>query len=213
MGVTERRTMKTLVLIADRPEAVRALRVALRSATAFRVADVVDGRGSCRGALGVHAPDVVVVDELCQRANVLSRLREARAEVGAAAVVLRSTGMDRPALDAAFAAGADAVISRRLKAAAFSTVLREVVHGTVVNTPHQASGRGAAPVLDPVEREVMRMVAQGMPVERVAEALALPRHAVDARLQAVMRALAGPEVLRSDVQPLAGSGVLALRSA
>ena len=205
--------MKTLVLIADRPEAVRALRVALRSATAFRVADVVDGRGSCRGTLQDHAPDVVVVDELCQRANVLSRLREARAEAGAAAVVLRSTGMDRPALDAAFAAGADAVISRRLKAAAFSTVLREVVHGTVVNTPHQASGRGAAPVLDPVEREVMRMVAQGMPVERVAEALALPRHAVDARLQAVMRALAGPEILRSDVQPLAGSGVLALRSA
>ena len=204
--------MKSLLLIADRPAVVRSLRVALRGAVGFQVADVVDGRGSCRDALRSHLPDVVVVDELCQRANVLARLREARSERGDAAIVLLSTGMDRPALDAAFAAGADAVLSRRLKAAAFATVLREVVHGTVVNTPHQASGRHETPPLDPLERDVMRLVAQGMPVERVAEALALPRHAVDARLQAIMRALAGPEILQGEVHPLDGPAV-ALRSA
>ena len=205
--------MKSLVLIADRPAVVRSLRLALRSAVGFQVADVVDGRGPCRGTLRAHAPDVVVVDELCQRANVLTRLREARSELPDAAIVLLSTGMDRPALDAAFAAGADAVMSRRVKGAAFGTVLREVVHGTVVNTPHQASGRHVAPVSDPLERELMRLVAQGMPIERVADALALPRHAVDARLQAIMRALAGPEILQGGVQPLGGSAVVALRSA
>jgi len=204
--------MKSLLLIADRPAVVRSLRVALRGAVGFQVADVVDGRGPCREALRTHHPDVVVVDELCQRANVLARLREARSDRGDAAIVLLSTGMDRPALDAAFAAGADAVLSRRLKAAAFATVLREVVHGTVVNTPHQASGRHETPPLDPLERDVMRLVAQGMPVERVAEALALPRHAVDARLQAIMRALAGPEILQGEVHPLDGPAV-ALRSA
>ena len=205
--------MKTLVLIADRPAAVRSLRVALRSAVAFQVADVVDGRGSCREALRASGADVVVVDELCQRANVLARLREARAALREASIVLLSTGMDRPALDAAFAAGADAVLSRRLKAAALTTVLREVVHGTVVNTPHQASGRHPAPVLDPLEREVMRLVAQGMPIERVAEALALPRHAVDARLQAVVRALSGPEIPQGGAHALDPSTVVALRSA
>ena len=205
--------MKSLVLIADRPAVVRSLRLALRSAVGFQVADVVDGRSPCRGTLRAHAPDVVVVDELCQRANVLTRLREARSELPDAAIVLLSTGMDRPALDAAFAAGADAVMSRRVKGAAFGTVLREVVHGTVVNTPHQASGRHVAPVSDPLERELMRLVAQGMPIERVADALALPRHAVDARLQAIMLALAGPEILQGGVQPLDGSTVVALRSA
>ena len=205
--------MKSLVIIADRPAVVRSLRVALRSAVGFQVADVVDGRGPCRGTLRMHAPDVVLVDELCQRANVLTRLREVRTELPDAAIVLLSTGMDRPALDAAFAAGADAVMSRRVKGAAFGTVLREVVHGTVVNTPHQASGRHGAPVSDPLERELMRLVAQGMPIERVADTLALPRHAVDARLQAIMRALAGPEILQAEVQPLDGSAVVALRSA
>lgn len=204
--------MKSLLLIADRPSVVRALRLALRGAVGFQVADVVDGRGSCREVLRAKVPDVVVVDELCQRANVSARLREARAEREDAAIVLLSTGMDRPALDAAFAAGADAVLSRRLKGAAFATVLREVVHGTVVNTPHQASGRHAAPPLDPLERDVMRLVAQGMPVERVAEVLALPRHAVDARLQTLVRALAGPEILQGELHPLDGSAV-ALRSA
>ena len=205
--------MKSLVLIADRPAVVRSLRLALRSAVGFQVADVVDGRGPCRGTLRMHAPDVVLVDELCQRANVLSRLREARSELPDAAIVLLSTGMDRPALDAAFAAGADSVMSRRVKGAAFGSVLREVVHGTVVNTPHQASGRPAAPVSDPVEREVIRLVAQGMPIERVAEALALPRHTVDARLQAIICTLAGPEILRGGAQPLDGPAVVALRSA
>jgi DNA-binding NarL/FixJ family response regulator len=206
--------MKSLVLIADRPAVARALRLALRRATGFRVADIVDGRGSCRDALRADAPDVVIVDELCQRANVLARLREARAELGEASIVLLSTGMDRPALESAFSAGADAVMSRRLKGAAFSTVLHEVVHGTVVNTPHQASGRRPAPVLDPIDRELMRLVAQGLPVERVAETLALPRHAVDARLQAVVRVLAGPEILRGDAQALDGSVAFAtLRSA
>jgi DNA-binding NarL/FixJ family response regulator len=205
--------MKTLVLIADRPAVVRHLRVALRGAVGFQVADVLDGRGPCRDALSAHAPDVVLVDELCQRANVLARLREARSAAASAALVLLSTGMDRPALEAAFTAGADAVLSRRLKAPALGTVLREVVHGTVVNTPHQSSGPRTAPVLDPLEREVMRLIAKGMPVERVAEALALPRHAVDFRLQAVVRALAGPELLR-EPQALDGSVAFAsLRSA
>jgi DNA-binding NarL/FixJ family response regulator len=203
--------MKTLVLIADRPAIVRSLRVALRSAVGFQIADVLDGRGPCREVLRGHAPDVVVVDELCQRSNFSTRLREARSELAEAALVVLSSGMDRPTLDAAFAAGADAVLSRRLKAAAFATVLREVVHGTVVNTPHQASGRAAGPTLDPLEREVMRLVAQGLPIERVAETLALPRHAVDSRLQAVMRALAGPEILQ-DPHAL-DSSVVALRSA
>ncbi len=205
--------MKSLLLIADRPAVVSSLRLALRSAVGFQVAAVVDGRGSCRGTLRSLAPDVVLVDELCQRANVLTRLREARSELPDAAIVLLSTGMDRPALDVAFAAGADAVMSRRVKGAAFGTVLREVVHGTVVNTPHQASGRQVAPVSDPHERELMRLVAQGMPIERIAEALALPRHTVDARLQAIMRALAGPEILQAGAQPHDGSAVVALRSA
>ena len=204
--------MKSLVLIADRPAVVRAIRLALRGATAFRVVDVVDGRGPCREPLQAHAPDVVLVDELCQRANVLARLREAREELAGAALVLLSTGMDRPALEAAFDAGADAVMARRLKAAAFSTVLREVVHGTVVNTPHQASGR-TSPRLDPIERQVMRLVAEGLPLDRVDETLALPRLAIEAHLQTIVRALAGHDDLYADVHPLAEPGVLALRSA
>ncbi len=205
--------MQTIILIADRPAIVRSIRVALRSAAGFRVEDVLDGRLPCRDVLRAHAPDVVVVDEMCQRANVVARLREARDELSGGAVVLLSTGMDRSALDQAFEAGADAVISRRLKAPALSTVLREVGRGTVVTPSRPANGRSVAQLLDPLSREVARLLAEGLTVERVAEVLALSRVAVEAHVRSALCALGGPGAFHVGDHALAGSDVLALRSA
>ena len=121
------------MLVADAPTVVRSIRVALRYTAGFRVVATVDGRSSARRALSELRPDVVLVDEMCQRTNALSRLRESREAAPAATVVLLSGSLEAAAIEAAIAAGADAVISRSLHPATMGALLRETVDGNVVH--------------------------------------------------------------------------------
>ena len=106
--------MKSLVVVADHPVVVQAIRLALRHTAGFRVAATLDGRSSVRERLATLQPDVILVDEMCQRTNAISRLREACELAPGAKIVLLSGGLDATALDDAFEAGAEAVISRHL---------------------------------------------------------------------------------------------------
>jgi len=124
--------MKRVVVIADHPVAVQAIRLALRHTAGFRVLATLDGRASVRAGLSELQPEIVLIDEMCQRTNALARLREAEEAAPDATVVLLSGGMDASTLDDAFEAGAQAVISRQLHPLTLGTLLREVVHGTVV---------------------------------------------------------------------------------
>jgi len=127
--------MKSVLLVADQPVVVSAIRLALRNSAAFRVVATVDGRGSARPSLTEHGHDVVLVDEMCQRTNALARLQEASEAAPGATIMLLAICLDPAWLGDAFAAGAHAVVSRRLNAATLGTLLREVVHGTVVLAP------------------------------------------------------------------------------
>ena len=129
------------MLVADAPTVVRSIRVALRHTAGFRVVATIDGRASAREALSELRPDVVLVDEMCQRTNALSRLRESREAAPGAMVVLLSGSLEAAAIEAAIDAGADAVVSRNLHAATRGTLLREVVDGNVVRAPRPAARR------------------------------------------------------------------------
>ena len=129
------------MLVADSAPVVQSIRVALRHTAGFRVVATVDGRSSARAALSELRPDVVIVDEMCQRTNALARLRESREAVPGTTVVLLSGGLEAAAIEAAIDAGADAVISRNLHAATLGTLLREIVNGNVVHAPRPAARR------------------------------------------------------------------------
>jgi len=129
------------MLVADAPTVVHSIRVALRHTAGFRVVATIDGRASAREALSELRPDVVLVDEMCQRTNALSRLRESREAAPGAMVVLLSGNLETAAIEAAIDAGADAVVSRSLHAATLGTLLREVVDGHVVHAPRPAPRR------------------------------------------------------------------------
>ncbi len=129
------------MVVADTPTVVRSIRVALRHTAGFRVVATVDGRSSAHQALSELRPDVVLIDEMCQRTNALARLRESREAAPGATVVLLSGGLEGAAIEAAIDAGADAVISRNLHAATLGTLLREVVNGNVVHAPRPAARR------------------------------------------------------------------------
>ena len=129
------------MLVADAPTVVHSIRVALRHTAGFRVVATIVGRASAREALSELRPDVVLVDEMCQRTNALSRLRESREAAPGAMVVLLSGNLETAAIEAAIDAGADAVVSRSLHAATLGTLLREVVDGHVVHAPRPAPRR------------------------------------------------------------------------
>jgi NarL family two-component system response regulator LiaR len=66
----------------------------------------VDGRSTIRTPLSNLRPDVVLVDEMCQRTNAISRLREISREWPDAKLILLSTALDPTVLDEALDAGA-----------------------------------------------------------------------------------------------------------
>lgn len=136
--------MRRLLLVTDDRHAVDAIRLALRQAAGLRVVATVDGRVSARAPLAELAPDVVVVDEMRQRTQVLCRLREASEAAPGAGVVLLAPGLDEASLDDVFAAGADAVIDRRLHPATLATLLGEVARGSVVHAPRRVASEPTA---------------------------------------------------------------------
>lgn len=172
--------MKRLVLIADHPMVVDAIRLALRHTAGFRVVASLDGRVPAGEQLSDVRPEVILVDEMCQRTNALARLREAACEVPDASIVLLTAGFDDAALDDAFEAGACAVISRQLHPVTLGTLLREVVHGNVVHAPRRARAEVAAlpSTLTARELEVLRLVASGQSNHDIASTLFLSEKTV-----------------------------------
>jgi DNA-binding NarL/FixJ family response regulator len=153
--------MKHVVVIADDARAVRANRFVLRHAALLRVVATVDGRGSARAELARLDPELVLVNDMCQRTNVLARIREAVQEAPGARIVVLADHMDAATFDDAFAAGAHAVVSRTLHPLALGMLLREVANGNVVHAPRPVpeTPPGDVPHLRPV-------LAQDVPAAR-----------------------------------------------
>jgi len=102
--------MMRIVVIADDPAAVRANRFALRYAEEFRVVATLDGRGSVRARIAELQPDVVLVNEMRQRTNVVARILEVRRVAPDCRVLLLTSRTDARAVADAVEAGADLVV-------------------------------------------------------------------------------------------------------
>src|SRR5919108_634091 len=103
--------MRALV-IADSGPAAEAIRARLRHAPACRVLGYADGRKPCGPTLAAAQPDVVLVDEMTDETVVVARVREARAAVAAAKLVLLTTQMQAAWIGEAPAAGPPAAMPK-----------------------------------------------------------------------------------------------------
>jgi DNA-binding NarL/FixJ family response regulator len=124
--------VKSLVLVADDPKVVRDVRVALRHAAGLRVAATIDGRFTARAPLSELRPDLVLVDEMCQRTNAFARLREVGLAAPHAIAVLLCDAPEHALVDDALAAGARAVLSRRLHPTVLGAQLSAAADGAIV---------------------------------------------------------------------------------
>ena len=183
--------MHSLAIVADHLAVVRTVRLALRHTAGFHVAATLDGRTSARRHFAGLRPDVVVVDEMCQRENSIARIREAREESPGSLIVVLSASMDAAAVEEAFEAGAHVTLSRQLHPSTLGTLLREVVHGNVIHRapPRRAGADASGSPLTARELEVLRLVAEGRTNGRVAELLCVSEQTVKFHLCNVYRKL------------------------
>jgi DNA-binding NarL/FixJ family response regulator len=165
--------MKRLLLMADHPLIVQAIRLALRQTAGFQVVGYVDGRRSACSVLAELRPDVVVVDDMTNPEDALARLRETAERVPTAECLLLTARMDPEWVDSAFAAGASAVVAKTVHPVALGTLLREIVAGNVVHRPRRPAAQPSTlpRPLTARELEILRLAAQGMTNGQIAREL------------------------------------------
>jgi DNA-binding NarL/FixJ family response regulator len=126
--------MLSMVVIADDATSLPRLRMALRHAAALRIVATLDGRRPVGEHLSANAPDLVLVDHMCQRMNSLARLREASEHAPDATRLLLTERRDDACMADAFEAGAHAVVDCHIHHCALGALLGELAGGRLVLT-------------------------------------------------------------------------------
>jgi DNA-binding NarL/FixJ family response regulator len=181
------------VLLADDHQMVAEGLVSLLKEE-FDVAGVVADGAALLAAVGPLAPDVVVADVEMPVLGGLEALRRLRAlGVGVPFVVL-TMHADAHLATEALRAGASGYVLKASAGEELLRAVREALHGRVYLTPLLAKdvlAPLAAPEvrLTPRQRQVLRLVADGLTMKEVAAALGLSRRTVETHKYDVMQAL------------------------
>jgi DNA-binding NarL/FixJ family response regulator len=183
--------MKRLMIVADHSFVLQAIRLALRQTAGFQVVGFFDGRGSVREPLTQLQPQVVLVDDMQETENALARLREIGEHCPKATSLLLTLRMDSAWLDAAFDAGAHAVVSKTVHPVSLGTLLREISDGNVVHRhrPRTTPVVAADCPLTDRELEILKLVSQGHTNGRIARELWVTEQTVKFHLSNTYRKL------------------------
>jgi DNA-binding NarL/FixJ family response regulator len=179
------------MIVADHSFVVQAIRLALRQTAGFQVVGFFDGRNSISAALQELQPDVVLVDDMQETEFAMARLREIGEETPEAKSLMLTLRMDSDALDAAFSAGAHAVVSKNVHPVSLGTLLREISLGNVVHRyePRTNAVEQADCPLTDRELEILRLVAEGHTNNRIARQLWVTEQTVKFHLSNTYRKL------------------------
>jgi DNA-binding NarL/FixJ family response regulator len=189
--------MKRLVVVADNPLIVGAIRTGLRDSGAFQLLGYVDPRKTTASRITQAGADVVLVDEgddSQPAIALIQSLRELDEDIKVIALTLR---MEGEWLERAFAAGANTAMSKAIHPAALATLIRETVAGHIVHSPARMRAQSAAPVTPAAERsalterenEILRFVASGATNAEIARQLWITQQTVKFHVSNVYRKL------------------------
>jgi DNA-binding NarL/FixJ family response regulator len=181
--------MKRLLIVADHPLAVQAIRLALRQSGGFQLVGFLGGHAQIRAQLFELRPDVVLVGETQERADAMARLEEVAEVLPDVERLLLIREMDDDVIEAAFDAGANAVLSSAMHAAALGALLRETVRGNVVHRHRRLRPAGDACPLTAREVEILGLAAQGYTNGRIARRLWITEQTVKFHLSNTYRKL------------------------
>lgn len=146
-------------------------------------------------------PDVVLMDITMPQMNGLEALRRIRAELPAAKVVMLTVSDDSADLVEAIKAGASGYLLKNLNAEEFLQMLSGLERGEAAMTG-QTTARllqglvqsshpqaGALDALTERERELLRLVAQGLSNKAVARTLSLSENTIKYHLKNILQKL------------------------
>jgi DNA-binding NarL/FixJ family response regulator len=192
----------TSILIADDHGIVReGLRRLLEGEEGFRVCgEAADGREVLE-QVDKNQPDVVVLDITMPRMGGLETLERLRAAHPQLKVVLLSVHGDPPFIQSAVALGADGYVLKNGRAQEVVAAVRAVTRGGSYFSPPVARElveqlrspkRGPSEplsLLSTREREVLRLIAEGLSAKEIARELSISSKTVEAHRTSLMRKL------------------------
>lgn len=161
--------MKGLVVVADNPLIVAAIRSGVREHGALELVGYVNPRQATAARIANAGAGVVLIDQAdgCEVTIALIRaLKERDEDIH---VIVLTLALEGEWLQRAFEAGANGAISKSAHPAALATLVRAAVNGHIVHTPAPLRSVSVGPVgaasnhssLTHREREILRLVASG----------------------------------------------------
>lgn len=189
--------MKRLVVVADNPLIVGAIRTGLRDSGAFQLLGYVDPRKTTAARITQAGADVVLVDEGDDSQPAIALIQSLRELDEDIKVIALTLHMEGEWLERAFAAGANAAMSKAIHPAALATLIRETVAGHIVHSPARLRAQSTAPVAVAAERsslteretEILRFVASGATNAEIARQLWITQQTVKFHVSNVYRKL------------------------
>jgi DNA-binding NarL/FixJ family response regulator len=189
--------MKRLVVVADNPLIVGAIRTGLRDSGAFQLLGYVDPRKTTAARITQAGAEVVLVDEGEDSEPALALIQSLREQDEDIKVIVLTLRMEGEWLTRAFEAGANGAMSKAIHPAALATLIRETVAGHIVHSPARLRARNAAPVVAATEHssltdresEILRFVASGATNAEIARQLWITKQTVKFHVSNVYRKL------------------------
>jgi two-component system response regulator NreC len=190
------------IVVADDHEIVReGLRRLLEAEPDFKVcAEAADGR-EVMNRVASTQPDVVILDITMPNLGGLETLEKIRSEHERTKVILLSVHSDPPFIQSAVSLGVDGYVLKNGPATEIVTAVREVMNGGSYFSPAvakeiveqlrapQAKSEDPFSVLSSREREVLRLIADGLSAKEVAVELSISTKTVEAHRTSLMRKL------------------------
>jgi len=180
-----------VLIVADDPLARAGLAALLADQPGLAVVGQAAGRADLASELEVYRPDVVLWDLGWNVVPALERLADLM-EVGPPVVALLP---DSSHAAEAWSAGARGLLLRDAGVSALLAGLRAAHEGLMVIAPEISAAvpraRGHEPVslaeeLTPREREVLKLLAEGLPNKSIAKRLGISEHTVKFHVNAIM---------------------------
>jgi DNA-binding NarL/FixJ family response regulator len=190
--------MKRLVVVADNPVIVGAIRSGLRENGAFQLLGYVDPRKATAARIIQAGTDVVLVDEADNSEPAIALISALREQDENVKIIVLTLLMEGDWLEQALEAGANGAMSKAIHPVTLATLVREAVNGHVVHSPAGIRSAGEpAPIevaanhssLTGRELEILRLVASGATNGEIARQLWITQQTVKFHVSNVHRKL------------------------
>ena len=196
LGATKRKgTMKRLVVVADNPLIVGAIRTGLRDSGTFQLLGYVDPRKTTAARITQAGAEVVLVDEGDDSEPAIALIQSLREQDEDIKVIVLTLRMEGEWLERAFAAGANAAMSKAIHPAAGHAHPRNggraprALARPAARAPAQVAVATEHSTLTDRETEILRFVASGATNAEIARQLWITQQTVKFHVSNVYRKL------------------------